>query len=456
VTSLRRQLLMSLWLSLALVGSVCAAFTYLQSRQETNALLDYQMEQVAALLGAQSFSAASPAAIYPRSNVDHDIEDDFIFNVRDAAGNLLYTSQPDVPLPPLNWLGFRTILLAGADYRVFSAASGKQHIAVAQLMELRQETAAGAAFTALLPVVILIPVLGLVIGLVIRRQLQPLRVIAQEVASRPPLAMAPLSVHGLPSELRPLIDEINRLLKRLQDALQLEQRFIADAAHALRTPLAALQLQADVLDGSDDEIERGRRLTALRAGIRRAVRLSNHLLASAHTDPVTSAVRVHSDLDAALTEIWALYQPAAVERQVNLVLDAHSAATVPGDARHLALLAGNLLDNALRYTPAGSVVTLKGFADGDGAHILVEDAGPGLAEAELEKVFERFYRAPGDSTEGSGLGLATVRSIASRLGGTVTLKNRVDRSGLVACITLPWVKGTEQNSPRESAGTKPI
>jgi two-component system OmpR family sensor kinase len=144
VTSLRRQLLMSLWLSLALVGSVCAAFTYLQSRQETNALLDYQMEQVAALLGAQSFSAASPAAIYPRSNVDHDIEDDFIFNVRDAAGNLLYTSQPDVPLPPLNWLGFRTILLAGADYRVFSAASGKQHIAVAQLMELRQETAAAA------------------------------------------------------------------------------------------------------------------------------------------------------------------------------------------------------------------------------------------------------------------------------------------------------------------------
>jgi signal transduction histidine kinase len=110
----------------------------------------------------------------------------------------------------------------------------------------------------------------------------------------------------------------------------------------------------------------------------------------------------------------------------------------------------------LRYTPAGSVVTLKGFADGDGAHILVEDAGPGLAEAELEKVFERFYRAPGDSTEGSGLGLATVRSIASRLGGTVTLKNRVDRSGLVAGITLPRVKGTEQNSPRESARTEPI
>jgi two-component system OmpR family sensor kinase len=456
MTSLRQRLLVSLWLSLALVGSVCAVIVYTQARYETNDSLDYQMEQIAALLAGQSFSAPLPTEIHPQPKLDRDFEDDFIFDVRDASGVLIYASRHDVQLPLPDWLGFRTLKIGGADYRLFSATAGKRRIVIAQLMELRRETATGAALSALLPVVLLIPVLGLVIGFVIRHQLQPLNGIAQEIAGRPPLALTPLSAQGLPTELQPLINEINRLLGRLQDSLQLEQRFIADAAHALRTPLAALQLQADVLDGSNDENERHRRVSALRAGIRRAARLSNHLLALAHHEPLTSPVKACTDLDAALTEICTLYRSVALERRVKLVLDARAAATVPGDARHLALLVGNLLDNALRYTPAGSAVTVKSLANGDAAQLLVEDEGPGLAASKLEKVFERFYRAPGDSTEGSGLGLATARSIASRLGGTVTLKNRVDRSGLVACVILPRVIVTAQNSLPESARTEPI
>lgn len=437
MTSLRRRLLVWLWLALILVGSASAAFAYLHAGSEADELLDYQMAQVAQFVAAQSFTAAAPAAIDPQLDFDQDAEDDLIVTVRDPSGQVLYASRPGAPLPALDWLGLRTLPLGGRAYRVFSAQSGGRRIVVAQQIETRREAAAAAAWSALLPVGLMLPVLGLMIGLVIRRQLRPLPVVAAEIARRPPLALEPLPVAGLPGEIRPLIDEINRLLARQRDAIQREQRFIADAAHALRTPLAALQLQSDVLEGSPDPVENAARRGELRAGIRRAVRLADHLLALALSEPAAGAVAASTDLDAALAEACGLYQPAAAARQVKLDLCGRCGAVVPGDARHLALLVGGLLDNALRYTPAGGRVVMSTRVDDEGTWLQVLDEGPGLAEPELEKVFERFYRARGDETEGSGLGLAVVRSVTEQLGGRVRLENRADRSGLIAQIWLP-------------------
>ena len=439
MTSLRQRLLLSLWLTLALVGSITAVFTYFQARGETNARLDYQMEQIASLVGAHSYSGSAAEVISPRISIDHDIEDDFMVDIYDVSGKLLYASRSSLLGLTPDWRGFRTINAGGADYRVFSADSKNQRIVVAQQMELRRETAANAAFMALLPVIVLIPVLGVVISFVIRRQLQPLSTTALEVAARPPLALDPLPVAGLPAEVLPLINEINRLLVRLHDASEREQRFIADAAHALRTPLAALQLQADVLDGSPDATERTARTAELRAGIRRAVRLANDLLVLARSEHAAGPVHSQIAFGAAVTEAYELYASIASTRGVRLRLNACSGATVPGDARQLAQITANLLDNALRYTPPGGCVAISALADAGGARIEVIDEGPGLPESELEKVFERFYRAPGDATEGSGLGLAVVRGIAESLGGRVWLENRSERRGLIVHVWLPRV-----------------
>jgi two-component system, OmpR family, sensor kinase len=446
VRSLRRRLLVSLWLTLALVGLSSAVVTYLVTRQETNSLLDYQMEEIATYIGAQPFSGSVEPAVTARADFKGDIDDAFFVSVRDAAGRVLYASRPGLETLPPDLPGFHTVTLGRTDYRVFSARSGEALIAVAQKMELRREAAAGAALAALLPVVMLIPILGLVITLVLRRQLRPLDEAAREVAGRPPLALEPLPIARLPAEVVPLVDEINRLLARLTAASEREQRFIVDAAHALRTPLAALQLQADVLESSADPTTRATRVAELRAGIRRTVRLSNHLLQLAHEDGVMGPDGSRFSLDAALTDAFELYAPIAAARGVRLHIDAVSGAVVPGTARHVAQLAGSLIDNAVRHTPSGGSVAIRATIEADRACIAVVDEGPGLPEAELARVFERFYRIPGDATEGSGLGLALVRDIATSLGGGVTLENRKDRSGLRARVWLPLDTAAPSNA----------
>ncbi|MGH8504819.1 MAG: ATP-binding protein [Stenotrophobium sp.] len=437
MNSLRTQLIVWLFLALTVVGAASSVLAYGLALGQTQALLDYQMEQIAVLLGAQSESSVRAAQIDPRPALAHESEDDFVISIRDADRSLLYISNPQVMLPPLSVLGFHGVSLAGKSYRVFTTQSGAHTISVAQLVKTRREMAASAAMTELLPVAILIPVLYLVLLIVIRRQLRPLRETASEVAGRSPLSLDPLLTGDLPDELRPLIDEINRLLGRLSIAMQQEKRFIADAAHALRTPLAALQLQVDVLDGSSDADESRTRLAELRDGMRRFVQLTDHLLTLSHAASDVSPITVSTDLDVVLRETIALYQSAAEAKRVGLQADARAAVAVPGDMRLLMLVIGNLLDNALRHTPPRGTITLRTTTVANQAHVEILDEGPGLADAELEKVFERFYRAPGDATTGSGLGLSTVRSIVTRLGGTITLRNRKDCTGLLAQVSLP-------------------
>ena len=162
--------------------------------------------------------------------------------------------------------------------------------------------------------------------------------------------------------------------------MEREQRFVVDAAHASRTPLTALQLQADVLDGSDDPAERAARLAELRAGIQRAVQLSNQLLSLARSESTAGKATAVTDLDVALCDVTALYRPAASARGIDLRLDTHCAATVDSDPRRIILICGDLLDNALRYTPRGGRVDLRGTRNGTAACIEVCDEGPGLAE----------------------------------------------------------------------------
>ncbi len=450
MTSLRRRLIVSLWLVLLIVGAVSAAISYCQTRRETNGMLDYQMEQVAIFLGGRAFGGPSSQPVMPRLHSDHDIEEDYIVDVRDASGQVLYATPSDIRIPPLSWLGFRVVKLGGIDYRVLSAELGAQRIAVAQQMELRRETAAAAAFAALLPVGLLIPVLGLVIAVVIRRQLQPLSEMARAVAARPPVALDPLPLSDLPTEVRPLIEEINRLLDRVAVASEHERQFISDAAHALRTPLAALQLQADVLDGSQDVTERAARLTELRDGIRRAVRLSQHLLTLARCEAPRGSRPGSAPVDPAIAEAFQVYGPIAAARAVHLQQAAPCDVEVASDPRDLGQIIGNLLDNALRYTAAGGRVTVSATPEAGGVRIEIADEGPGLPEAELENVFHRFYRSPGDATEGSGLGLAVVRGIVQRLGGRVQLANRTDRSGLTAQLWLPGNNATPHGNDAQT------
>ena len=435
--SLQRRLVSSLWLAVIVIGVASALLSYLVASKEAEELLDYQMTQVAQFMAAQSFTASGPGAVSPKLDIDHDEEDDFVVTVRDVGGRVLYASNPAAPLPAFDWRGFRTLTIGARNFRVYSAESGDLRLVIAQLTEARRETAGAAALASLLPVGLMLPVLGVLIGLVIRRELRPLRAIAAEVARRPPLALDPLPAEPLPNEILPLIDEINRLLARQRTAIEHEHRFIADAAHALRTPLAALQLQSDILDGARTAADSANRRAELKAGIRRVVRLADQLLALARSTANAAHGRGQVDLDSAVSEACELYRPIALARQVQLETQARSEAEVPGETRQLALLVGNLLDNACRHTARGGRIVVTTKVEAECATLEVVDEGPGLPETEVEKVFERFHRVPGDPTEGSGLGLAVVQNIVKRLGGRVKLENRTDGHGLRARVWLP-------------------
>ena len=444
--SLRRGLTTWLCLAVAGVGALCVAVGDWQARRETQNQLDYQMEQVARILAAQDFSAGLRAQdspeLLPRVHLHHDNEDDLLVVVRDAQSQLLYASKsnrhiPGGLLPPTGDLGFHIRDFGSGEYRVFSAQSNGLSIEVALSMDMIREVEGGVALATLLPVVLLLPVLALVIGVVIRRHLAPLDSAAAALAQRPAASFEGLPVVNLPAEVRPLVEEINRLMRRLETTVTREKQFVTDAAHALRTPLTALQLQVDVLDGGRDEAEKAARLAQLRTGLRRVIRLSEQLLSLARNESAAGPIDEKTDLGQSLDEVVQLYVDAARARNVQFQVESNAPVSVPGNPRRIALIFGNLVDNAIRYSPVGGPVSVRSSVVGGRARIEVWDEGVGLPPQELERVFERFYRAPGDTSNGSGLGLSTVDSIVRQLGGSVWLENRTDTSGLVAIVTFP-------------------
>ncbi len=450
MSSLRRGLTTWLCAAVAGVGAICLVVGNWQAHRETQAQLDYQMEQVAHILAGQDFSAhrqpnPSEGPLLPRVHIHHDNEDDLIVVVRDSNGGLLYVSRsnrhiPGGLLPPTEALGFQIRDFGHGEYRVFSAESNGLKIEVAQSLDVIREAEGGVALATLLPMVLLLPVLALVIGVVIRRQIKPLDDAAAALAHRPAASFEDLPVANLPAEVRPLVDEINRLMRRLETTVTREKQFVTDAAHALRTPLTALQLQVDVLDGGKDPQEKAARLAELRTGIRRVIRLSEQLLSLARNEYAAGPITEKTDLQQSLEDVSQFYGAAARSGEVQIHVESAAPVTVPGNARRISLIFGNLLDNAIRYSPPGGSVHVRSSVVGGRARVEIWDEGSGLAPQELERVFERFYRAPGDKSNGSGLGLSTVDSIVRQLGGSVWLENRADANGLIAIVTLPIVE----------------
>jgi two-component system OmpR family sensor kinase len=459
--SLRRGLTLWLWAALAAVGAVCAGIGIVQAQRETQAQVDYLMQQVAHIIANQPFvpglgsgQTTTDQEMLPSIYVRHDRDDDLIVTVRNDAGKLLYASPTNRRLaggvlPALNQLGFHTVEIGEESFRVFVARSRDLDIQVAQSVDAIHEAERGVALATLLPIGLLLPILAAVIGFAIRRQLRPLSEATATIARRPPLSHDLLPIAGMPTEVRPLIDEINRLLRRLSTAVQREHRFVTDAAHALRTPLTALQLQAEVLEGGSTTEERAARLLELRAGIRRTIRLSEQLLSLARSQSETGPITTTIDLDSTLQETAAHYAASARAKDIDLRIDASSSARVYGNARRLTLIFGNLLDNSLRCTPAGGHIQIRAVSADAVARIEILDEGGGLPAGELEHVLDRFYRGSSNDGSGSGLGLATVDALVKQLDGRVNLENRSDCAGLIATVILPL-------APAEPAPSEPL
>ena len=428
--SIRRNLL------LALLGTMCAAMliagwaTYRAAHHEADALFDYHLRQIALSVRDQTF-LGSPDFLANDENLD------YVIRVWDLSGLTVYYSKPHESLPELTQLGYSIAETSEGEWRVFATQYHGLTIAVAQPMRVRNRLATDAAWNTLRPFFFLLPVVGMLVWVLVGLGLRPLARLAESVRKRTPDSLAPLPDEGLPEEIQPLAASLNDLLARLQAAFAAQRDFVADAAHELRTPLTALQLQTQLVERAAGETERGAALDELKRGLQRTGHTVQQLLTLARLEPgAVSMPSVRVELATLAREAVVEQTRVAEARDIDLGLaEVDSRAVVMGDAEALRILLSNLLANALRYTPRGGRVDVS-CRMRDGQPVLeIADTGPGIPEAERERVFDRFYRRPGEQESGSGLGLAIVRAIADRHDAVVSL-HAAQGGGLLARVVF--------------------
>jgi signal transduction histidine kinase len=441
VTSIRVRLLASLLGLLALAALLMGAVTYRNVLGETEAIFDYQLQQMALSLRDQGEITAAQADSIA------DAQLDFVVQIWTVDGRNIYASRPHPALPARALLGLATLSVEGRAWRTYSVATRDRVIQIAQPVEIRQRLAARAAWHSVLPLLLMAPLAALVIWWLAARNLAPLDRLAGDLRSRDAQSLAPLATGGLPDELAPLALSLNALLERLRLSLDAQRDFVADAAHELRSPLTALKLQLELLrradaaakresggEGKAADIEREAAREGIAAGIERASRLVEQLLALARSEPgAAMPMRERVDLAEVARRMVAETVPFATARGIEFELTAPEPAFVVGDPVALGLVVRNLADNAARYSPPGSRVEVGVVVEGMDVALSVDDAGPGIPEAERQRVFDRFYRRAEGGESGSGLGLAIVQSVAGAHGAGVKLE-RSARGGLRAIV----------------------
>lgn len=433
--SLRRRLLALLLGGVSVCWLATLALSYVDAHHEIDELFDAQLVQVGQTLLA--LAAEADDDIAEEGRIGHKYQKRLHFQVWDRHGTLLLRS-PNAPATPLaEEDGFTEGI--GADghgrWRYYSQWNDKRklRVQVGENHHVRDELIGHIAWRLLLPALFGLPLLGAWIWLATRQGLAPLKSVAGQIAGREPTRLHPVAPESAPEEIRPLVEAINGLFGRVGQALAAERRFTADAAHELRTPLAALAAQAQVAARARDGDERRHALEQLGAGTARAARLVDQLLTLARVDPEQAARPTgRVALDRLAEEVCADHGAQALSKDIALELDAVPA-NVGGDADLLRILLRNLIDNAIRYTPAGGRVAVA-VANEGGARLSVADSGPGVPESERERVFERFSRLAGQEIEGSGLGLSIVRRIAELHGAEVRLGKASADGGLVVDV----------------------
>lgn len=436
--SLKRRVLTLALAGMALVWVGTVIVTYFDAREELNEILDAHLTQAAALLIAQTtgeFEEIETEHALPLHKYSRRVA----FQIWERGQLRLHSANaPQTPLASREQ-GFSDSSIAGQRWRVFSSldASGKLLIHVAEQAEVRDKLAREVAKNLLYPLLIALPLFATLLWLAVSRGLRPLASLTREVALREPDNLAPLPVGAAPSEVLPLIDRLNRLFERIAASIQNERRFTADAAHELRTPVAAIKAQAQVARGAQDAAERSHALDSVILGCDRAAHLIEQLLTLARLDALQKSALESCELQILAVEVIAEMTPPARQKGVHLELAEGEAASVQALPGLLRILLRNLIDNAVRYSPAGTRVQVRvDRADGR-PRIAISDNGPGIPAEEREKVLERFYRPLGTGEQGSGLGLSIVQRIAAIHGATLQLASGETGRGLRVTIVFP-------------------
>ncbi|NQD37679.1 HAMP domain-containing protein [Permianibacter sp. IMCC34836] len=472
--SLRRYLLSTLLGLITLLFLASALAGYLESRHELEEVFDAQLAQHAKVLRAALMPAVGRNGLlavegwhgeiseateeakeagdedddWERDTSGHAYENKIAFQLWSVDKKLLARSNSaptEALAEPL--AGYSQQVHGNHSWRVFTLATASGGwIQVAHRDDVRGELSAEIAMQTIWPALLLMPVIALVIVLLLRQAFRPLQILIQTIGSRSPGQLEPLPVNLAPDEIKPLVRSFNALMTRLATAFQQQKRFIADAAHELRTPLAALQVHTDNALAAEGD-ERTHALLQVKAGIARTNRLVEQLLLLSKLEYLqapengnASANVAELNIESITRQLFDELQVLAHKRHQHLHLDVQSAFNVAGLELPLRAMLRNLLDNALRYSPVGSDVTVSIRTDASSRYWMVCDNGPGIAKANRERVFEPFFRElvvreQGSDVAGTGLGLAIAQEAAKQMGASIAL---TDNQPTGLCVTVRW------------------
>ena len=419
--SLEHQLSIALGLTVVLVGIAAGAISFWLAYQDAQEFQDDTLRQIAAMANNDVLHEA-PHLQGKAENIDP--EDKVMVVKLTATGRSLNWLPPD--LEP----GFHTLDSNAGDWRVFVRRSNGSAVAAIQATEARNEIAIHNALHALLPIILLLPLVLWLVVRIVRRELAPIHVLAQTLDAQVPENPAALSDKNVPDEILPFVTSINQLLEKVRQLLTEQRRFIADAAHELRTPLTALYLQVQNLERAATLEAMRERITPLKEGIERGRRMTDQLLAHAKNQ-ISTPVQESVNLSKMTRELVADHLQLAESKGIDIGLEGDEQLELRTDPQAMRLVLKNALSNAIAYTPPGGEITLRFYEESHNIVIEIIDSGPGIPDAEKGRVFDPFYRIAGTEGSGSGLGLSIAHDAALRLGGTISLENRQPGTGLI-------------------------
>jgi two-component system sensor histidine kinase QseC len=440
--SLQTRLLVLLLGMVTMVWLSAAFLTWTDARRELDELLDGHLAQAAALLVVQQTRSDDDDEVADAPSL-HKYAPKVAFQVFHEGHLVMRSTNAGRNPMSTQSTGFSTVQLEGAPWRVFATrgAEGDVQVFVGEQTDARSAILRAVLRSMLLPLGFALPVLALLVWWAVRRGLMPLRQLSQALGQRSPQSMAPVVLGDMPSEIEPLVQALNALFARIDAMVAAERRFTADAAHELRTPIAAIRAQAQVAMGAGTDA--GQRDHALRitlAGCDRATRLVDQLLTLARLEagPGNGTLAVDkADLCAVTRRVAASLASAAIARRQSLELEADTPCWVKGDEVLISVMVRNLIDNAMRYSPNGARVLLNVSTESGQTVLRVEDSGPGMTDQQIARLGERFYRVLGSDQPGSGLGWSIVKRLADAFGTSIQISRSGSLGGLAVEVRWP-------------------
>lgn len=436
--SLQRRILIWVLAAVLAVWSIVVVTSWFDARHELNELLDAHLAESAALLVLQEGADFD----------DDDFELPEISRRRRPAqrvafqiwsNNRLVVKSPMAPRTPLSERssGFSTVNIGGVRWRVFAASRSESNsrIFIGERVDARDEVLWAMTESLLWPLAVALPALGVLIILAVRTALRPLNNLSRTVAGREAASLESLPISNIPREVQPLVAELNALFARIQAVFDNERRFTADAAHELRTPLAAIRAHAQAAMGAANDSEREHSLQALLTGCDRVTHLIEQLLTLARFESSASASSELIDLDDLARGITAELAPQALAKEQWIEMNSTGPSPIRSQPALLGVLLRNLLDNAIRYSPRGACIRLSLGKNG-APLVTLEDSGPGLSAAQQSRLGERFFRVLGSDESGCGLGWSIVRRIAQAHRLEIITSRSKELGGLQ--VTVKW------------------